>query len=332
MTTDEEAFLSDQSVSLEQLLEQCRHLLIASADDENQRSLALTRGQPQRQNQIQQAESLVSTRGQLKRQSPVTARSSLQRQQNKSKRVTFRQPIDNKTCKRIKLEHSPADKLNQIQLAATDVAPIAYVSATRIQGASPQRSFTVLLDSGSSHTLIKLTSLPFGAVPNKDRAKSTTTTMGSFNSSSNVTLEQVKFPQFGNAIIGNVKADVFNSPNCRYDLIIGRDILLKMGINIDFDTKTTKWMGREIPMASTTSIATDIPRDQYFSLYELEEEEDFELFAELHSDAIIMDRKYQAVSPEEVVQQLNHLNSSQKTQLQTVFEKYKRVFLSLIHI
>ena len=39
-----------------------------------------------------------------------------------------------------------------------------------------------------------------------------------------------------------------------------------------------------------------------------------------------MDRKYQAVSPEEVVQQLNHLNSSQKTQLQAVFEKYKRAF------
>ena len=39
-----------------------------------------------------------------------------------------------------------------------------------------------------------------------------------------------------------------------------------------------------------------------------------------------MDRKYQAVSPEEVVQQLNHLDGSQKRQLKAVFEKYKKVF------
>ena len=233
MNVDSEAFLSDKGVALEQLLEQYKHHLIASADDENQR------------------ESLVSTRGQLKRRQ-VSARGTPQRQ---NKRVTFRQPIDNKT------EYSPADN-KLAQLTATDVAPIAYVSAARIQGALPQRSFTVLLDSGSSHTLIKTTSLPFGTVPNRGIAKSTTTTMGSFNSSSNVTLEQVKFPQFGNAIIGNVKADVFDSPNCRCDITMGGDILLKMGVNIDFDTKTTKWMGREIPMASATSTATDIPRDQ----------------------------------------------------------------------
>ena len=35
---------------------------------------------------------------------------------------------------------------------------------------------------------------------------------------------------------------------------------------------------------------------------------------------------YQAVSPEEVVHQLNHLTLQQKIQLQAVFEKYKRVF------
>ena len=145
--TDREVFLSDQSITLKQLLEQCGHHLIASADDENQR------------------ESLVSTRGQLKRQRQVSAGGTPQRQ---NKRVTFRQPIDDKT------EYSPADNKLVHKLTATDVAPIAYISATRIQGALPQRSFTVLLDSGSSHTLIKLTSLPFGVIPNKDRAKSTT--------------------------------------------------------------------------------------------------------------------------------------------------------------
>ena len=66
---------------------------------------------------------------------------------------------------------------------------------------------------------------------------------------------------------------------------------------------------------------------QYYSHLEAEEDKDYELLAELYAnDVVIMDRKYQAVSPEEVVQQLDHLTSHQKNQLQSVFEKYKKVF------
>ena len=66
---------------------------------------------------------------------------------------------------------------------------------------------------------------------------------------------------------------------------------------------------------------------QYYNHLESEEEEDFKLLAELYADdVVIMDRKYQAVSPEEVDHHLNHLTLQQKNQLQALFEKYKRVF------
>ena len=53
--------------------------------------------------------------------------------------------------------------------------------------------------------------------------------------------------------------------------------------------------------------------EQYYNHLEAEEDQDFKLLAELYADdVVIMDRKYQAVSPEEVVQQLNHLTSQQK--------------------
>ena len=184
----------------------------------------------------------------------------------------------------------------------------------------------MLLDSGSTNTLINKGSLPFGAIPTKGRAKQTTTTMGSFDSSSTALLEEIKFPQFGNCIIGSVKADVFDSPGCRYDIIVGRDVLLRMGISLDFQSKVTKWMGHELPMRSTMSIAMDIPSaHEIEQFYQQELEEDLLIMAELFSNEI-MDRKYQAVSPEEVVQQLDHLNTQQRTRLKAVFEKYKRVF------
>ena len=84
-------------------------------------------------------------------------------------------------------------------------------------------------------------------------------------------------------------------------------------------------MGHEIEMTSTTSIPTDL-KNQYFSLCSKEEDKDFELFAELCSDATIMGRKHQAASPEEVVQQLNHPDQPQKKQLKAVFEKHNEVF------
>ena len=147
--------------------------------------------------------------------------------------------------------------------------------------------------------------------------------MGSFDSSSTINLQKVKFPQFGNCIIGNVKANVFYSPACRYDIIVGRDILLTMGISLDFQSKSTKWMGHKVLMKSTTLIQQNLLRaEQYIAYYQYEEEEDL---SELFTDAVIMDRKYQAVSPEEVVKQLDHLNSSEKAKLKSVFEKYKTV-------
>ena len=266
-------------------------------------------------------ESLVTTRGQFKRN---------------NKRVRFNESV-NQYCKRPRIEFggrqskTVAVSLSKQQQAATDVAPIVYATASKIQTALPQRSFTVLLDSGSTHTLINKGSLPFGAIPTRGRAKQTTTTMGSFDSSSTALLEEIKFPQFGNCIIGSIKADVFDSPGSRYDIIVGRDILLRMGISLDFQSKVTRWMGHELPMKSTVSIAMDIPSaHEIEQFYQQELEEDLLIMAELFSDEI-MDRKYQAVSPEEVVQQLDHLNTQQRTRLKAVFEKYKRA-VSYTHL
>ena len=100
-------------------------------------------------------------------------------------------------------------------------------------------------------------------------------------------------------MMGNIKADVFDSPNCRCNLTMGRDIPSKIGVNTDFDTQTTKWMGHETAMAQT-SIATDLLEQiSASSSAKKKRSKTFESFAEQHSDAMIMDRKCQAASPEE---------------------------------
>ena len=211
-----------------------------------------------------------------------------------------------------------------------DLSPIVYVTTNKIQNSLPTKPLVALLDSGSSHTMVKQNSLPHGTIPNQSEPKRTTTTNGTFSTNSEVHLHQVKFPEFGNHCIDNIKADIFDSPSCRYDLIIGRDILKIMGIKIDFKGHVLTWMGRDLPMKSSSDFSpTKVDEvEQYFNhLRETEEDEDFDIFAELYADdVLIKDRKYQAVSPEEVVRQLDHLTVDQRQKLKTTFEKYKRVF------
>ena len=58
-----------------------------------------------------------------------------------------------------------------------------------------------------------------------------------------------------------------------------------------------------------------------------EESKDYDIITELYADdVVIKDGIYQAVTPDEVVRQLPHLNTQQKSKLKMVFEKYKTVF------
>ena len=82
--------------------------------------------------------------------------------------------------------------------------------------------------------MIKRTSLPHGTPLTPNIPKRTTTTNGTFSTTSQVTLSKVTFLELGNHCIDRLVADVFLSPTCRYNLIVGRDVLNKIGIRIDF--------------------------------------------------------------------------------------------------
>ena len=171
-----------------------------------------------------------------------------------------------------------------------DLSPVVYVMAHKIQQQSfTTRAMTVLLDSDSSHTMIKKSSLPHGTIPTLTTPQSATTTNGVFATSSTITLQNVKFQEFGNHHIHNITADVFNSPTCQYDVILGRDILKLMGLMIDFQQHTITWMGRTIPMKSRKQMSMKATyMEQYYNHLEAEEDEDFELLAELYADDVVI--------------------------------------------
>ena len=142
-------------------------------------------------------------------------------------------------------------------------------------------------------------------------------------------LSQLKFLEFSNNNIGEIKADVFDSPTCRYDLLIGRDVIERMGIILDFNKHQMTWIDKIIPMKSiieirhTKTFIWDL--EDHYNLEELEYYAFFcdETYAD---DVLIKDRLYKSVSATEVVEQLNHLSSQEKQKLRLVFEKHSTVF------
>ena len=93
-----------------------------------------------------------------------------------------------------------------------DLTPVLYIKLTSIQGIHLDRALLSLADSGSTTTMINRTCFPFGVDTFKGPLKLTSTTNGTYKTSESIVIH-MKFPEFGNRSIGDVKADVFYSPH-----------------------------------------------------------------------------------------------------------------------
>ena len=94
-----------------------------------------------------------------------------------------------------------------------NLTPVIILKAKLIQNTLIDRDLTALIDSGSTHTMIKRSALPYGACTSRGPAKRTTTTNEIMNSAEVATIQQIKCPEF-NQNIQDITGDIFDSPTC----------------------------------------------------------------------------------------------------------------------
>ena len=91
--------------------------------------------------------------------------------------------------------------------------------------------------------------LPFGATTFKTQKIKTTTTQGTYDCDEAVVLSNLSLPEFVNGRkITNLSAQVFESKNCYYDVILGRDFMESIGLDIQFSTGSIKWLDTIVDM------------------------------------------------------------------------------------
>ena len=225
-----------------------------------------------------------------------------------------------------------------------DVLPVIILVCKTIQDLPTMTTFKVLLDSGSTMCLIHERCLPSGTVPFQDRFSSVTTTaQGSFDTSKYVFISNIRLPEFGNGkYTRGINARLFSAP-CKYDMILGRDFLLMTGIDLFYSSRTIRWLGSTIDMKPTDHF--DNPQNVAEAMWIAEDDElldggfiefhltpncqptncrrasDSGLNSSLAADAAtkrpieatkILDAQYQRVTPKQVADQQEHMNSSER--------------------
>ena len=113
---------------------------------------------------------------------------------------------------------------------------MTFLHCTSIQHVPFTRPLSVLLDSGSTTSWFNHRALPPNITPTTVPALHGTTMAGNFQSNQQLSLSTVSLPELSDLTLPTLNARMFNA-NCRYDLILGRDVLSHFGIDIDFKSQ-----------------------------------------------------------------------------------------------
>jgi len=78
---------------------------------------------------------------------------------------------------------------------------------------------------------------------------------GSYIKSEMVTMRNLRLPELDkNRNIDQLKALVFESKTCKYDVILGADFLTKTGIDVKYSTNNIEWFNNELPLQNPHSL------------------------------------------------------------------------------
>jgi hypothetical protein len=158
-----------------------------------------------------------------------------------------------------------------IQQSQGTPRPISIMSVKYIQDQENHHPLKVLFDSGSDHTMFNRRALPKGATPKLVQGKRIVGLHGVETHNNQVFLKDVSLPEFSASqrVPGPLPCIVFDNAQTIYDVIIGNDLMTKLGIDIHSSTKTVSWFEHEIPFRSSDYFAPNYFSAQFTSMSDL---------------------------------------------------------------
>mmetsp|Transcript_27436 Transcript_27436/g.40868 ORF Transcript_27436/g.40868 Transcript_27436/m.40868 type:complete len:1328 (-) Transcript_27436:212-4195(-) len=199
----------------------------------------------------------------------------------------------------------------------------AYVFAKSIQGVKCNRLLKCLFDTGGTKSMASSKALPAGAqltpLPSRTMCN---TIAGNYSPSGTLKCEGLKIPEFdANLTVDSQDFLVFDAP-CAYDLILGNDFLIKIGLKVNYEDLELEWQGRKLPMNSVFS------KDRLAACadaYSFEEEEESGLYDSFAAN--ISDAEYEGMDIDKVIlENCQHLSEEEQQGLEELLRKHYKLF------
>ena len=180
----------------------------------------------------------------------------------------------------------------------------------------------ILFDSGCGATLVKEAFLK--KLPQTSTSKTTWTTKAGAFTTSRKCKCKFTLPEFHEhrEIEWNVYVDESKSSLGTYDMIIGRDLMEAIGMDLLFSENLMKWDNATVPMKDP-SWFKDFNQDP--SLNELHSMHD-PVTTEVERIQGILDIKYAPADLDKIVQESEHLSESDRRLLRSLLDKYEDLF------
>ena len=184
-----------------------------------------------------------------------------------------------------------------------------------------------LIDTGSTTTWIQEQVIPNGTIPTYTAPVRNQTMSGTFMSNTQVSLQDVKLPEFSpTRRIAIIQARVMSNTS-PYDLIIGRDVITMLGLNLDFQENTILWDSIKRPMYKLNDIQHILhqPQPLAANLYTAQQFQET-ITSDCLAQVSIEDADYQPTSINDVVARCTHLNPQQQNDLHKLLSRFTKLF------
>ena len=214
----------------------------------------------------------------------------------------------------IRSPNNPA-KRRRIDYDDRDMRPMAFVRLNTSLGKPKPVTIRALLDSGASETLI--TSRFVKKLRTKRVSQGTTTwsTPAGELKTSRKAKVQFTIPELQEKRLLEWNVHVAEDMGA-YDMIIGRDIMAFLGIDIRFSSRIVQWDGSEMPFKPIDAT----PEKDYHV------EEAMAVTDSVERIKQILDAKYEAADLEKVCSAQTQLADHERKQLLTLLNKYAELF------
>ena len=201
-----------------------------------------------------------------------------------------------------------------------------------------------LLDSGATGCWISRKKLPPTIHANKTPAVTNQTLASSFTADESIILKNVLLPEFHHTHrLDTLQAKIFDQ-TCRYDMILGRDLMNDLGIFMNFDSKSMEWdksivAMREHPInTSTNSVTTnrlldaiDDGLDNIDGTFVLDQPSDLHYQAnnantDGYKSKTISTSLYEPANLQDIMDKCNYLLPQQRQQFYSMLQKFHKLF------